>query len=408
GLYELKNGDHLFDLIDRAGGITKNTHLLRAYIFRGAGDPTLFKSQRIEVNLSEYGTANADNTNNIPLEINDVIQLFSNSDFEEEQYVQIFGEIRKDEGKKRYYEGMTLQDLIYLSGGLKPSAEFGRLEISSIIDIDSAKAGKKPTRTIVRSYSINSDLSIDSIAEKILLSPFDQVYVRKNPTFELQKNIRLEGLFKYPGNYSRLYRNERLSSYIERAGGTKEYANLEGTVLYRRKTSFFREKIVNDNKLDSNGKIIKDSMVVYLDDPISIDLMKAMKNKNSSYDIVLQEEDIVYVPEINPFVVIKGRVQSSLRITYDKEHSHLMYYIDKAGGFGINPWRRRIFVTYANGRSRRTRNFGFIHFYPRVREGSTVTVPERPETKVLSNALVQSVTTAIPLIIAAIILRTIK
>ena len=114
---------------------------------------------------------------------------------------------------------------------------------------------------------------------------------------------------------------------------------------------------------------------------------------------------MVFIPEINPFVTIKGKVQSPLRITYDKEHTNLLYYIDKAGGLGIRPWRNRIYVTYANGRSRRTRTFFFIHFYPRVEEGSTVTVPGRPEGKEISDLLVQSLITSVPIIITTILLR---
>jgi protein involved in polysaccharide export with SLBB domain len=330
--------------------------------------------------------------------------LFTNSEFGEQQYVEIFGEVRK-EGKVRKYGGMTLQDLIYLSGGLKQSAEYGRLEISSIVDIDSAQRGLKPTRTIIKSYSILTNLELDSLSSKVMLKPFDQVFVRKNPTFELQQNVSLFGLVKYQGFYPRLNKYERLSSYVERAGGILENANLSGAVLYRSKNDLLREKIVNKPKFDSTGRVIEDSMIMNLSQPVSIDLSKALKYKNSKHDIVLQENDIIYIPEINPFVTIQGKVQSPLKITFDKEHTNLAYYIDKAGGYGIRPWRKRIFVTYANGRSRRTKNLFFAHFYPKIEEGCTITVPERPEGKEISNALVQSITTAIPLIVTYLVLR---
>ncbi|HMJ48438.1 MAG TPA: SLBB domain-containing protein, partial [Ferruginibacter sp.] len=49
--YELRPGDRLFDVINRAGGVTRNTYLPRAYIFRGAGDSTNLQSDRLEVDL---------------------------------------------------------------------------------------------------------------------------------------------------------------------------------------------------------------------------------------------------------------------------------------------------------------------------------------------------------------------
>ncbi len=404
GIYELRENDRLFDVINRAGGITKNTYLPRAYIFRGAGDSTNIKSDKLEVNLTDIDKDDIASINNVALQANDIVQLFSSSDFGEQQTISIFGEVRK-EGVVKKYGGMTLQDLLYLSGGLKPSAEYGRLEISSIVDIDSAKQGLKPTRTIVRSYSILADLELDTASAKVLLRPYDQIFVRKNPTFELQQNVQVLGQVRYEGFYPRLNKDERLSSYIERAGGIKENANLSGAILYRHKTTMLRDKLTSKPNTDSTGRQIIDSSNYQLDEPVSIDLVKAMQNRNSKNDIILQDKDLIFIPEVNPFVTIKGKVQSPLKITFDKEHTNLSYYIDRAGGFGIKPWRRRIFVTYANGRSRRTKNLFFAHFYPKVQEGSTITIPERPESKEITNALTQGLTTAIPILITYIILK---
>jgi protein involved in polysaccharide export with SLBB domain len=318
--------------------------------------------------------------------------------------VDIFGEVRK-EGHVRKYGGMTLQDLIYLSGGLKQSAEYGRLEISSIVDIDSAKRGLKPTRNLIKSYAIQSNLELDTAASKIILKPYDQIFVRKNPTFELQENVQILGLVKYAGYYPRLNKYEKLSSYIERAGGVLENANIGGAILYRKKVDLFREKLLYKPKLDSTGKVIKDSTIAGLEEPVSIDLYKALKYKDSKNDIILQENDVVFVPEINPFITIKGVVQSPLKITFESEHTALSYYIDKAGGYGIRPWRKRVYVTYPNGKSRRTRNFLFIHSYPSVEEGSTITVPQKPENKEMNAIITTTVSTAITLIITYLVLK---
>ena len=143
-------------------------------------------------------------------------------------------------------------------------------------------------------------------------------------------------------------------------------------------------------------------------EPISIDLYKALKYKNSKYDIVLQEGDVVFIPEINPFVKVQGIVQSPLKLTFDKEHTNVGYYIDKAGGFGIRRWRKRIYVTYANGKSRRTTNLFFLHFYPKVKEGATVTVPSRPQGAEITDTLLQVVVTTVPIALAAYLVNLIK
>jgi len=83
-VYELRNGDRLFDIINRAGGVTRNTYLPRAYIFRGAGDSTNLKSDRLEVDLSDINVNNMNSFNNVLLLPNDVIQLFSQGEFGEQ------------------------------------------------------------------------------------------------------------------------------------------------------------------------------------------------------------------------------------------------------------------------------------------------------------------------------------
>jgi len=410
GQYEIRKGDRLFDLINRAGGITRNTYLPRAYIFRGGGDSTNIKVDKLEVNLTDIGKNDQSNIHNIELSPNDQVMFFSNNQFADKQYVEIFGEVRK-EGKVNKYGGMTLQDLLFLSGGLKQSAEFGRIEISSIVDIDSAKKEQQPTRTILKTIKVSPALELDSVSASIVLKPYDQIYVRKNPTFELQQLVQINGLVTYAGPYPRLNKFERLSSYIERAGGIRENADLSGALLYRKKTQYFRDNVASKiaSITDSLGNIRIDSaersIAEVSQEPISIDLYKALKYKNSKYDIIMQDGDIVFVPEVNPFVNVKGTVQSPLKLTFDKEHSGVGYYIDKAGGYGLRPWRSRIYVQYANGKSKRTRSMFFIHFYPKVAAGSTVNVPFRPEGKGASDVVQQIFVSIIPVVTAALIAK---
>jgi len=404
GQYEIRKGDKLFDVINRAGGITRNTYLPRAYVFRGGGDSTKINSNRLEVDLSDIAKSdNMISKFNVEIFANDQILLFNANSFSDRQYVEIFGEVRK-EGKINKYGGMTLQDLLYLSGGLKQSAEYGRIEIASVLDIDSAKRQQQPTHVIIKSIKVSPNLDVDSASASIVLKPYDQIYVRKNPTFELQQLVQINGLVRYPGPYPRLDKHERLTSYIERAGGIKELADLSGAILYRKKIQYFRDNVVDKvaSLTDSLGGIILDSTKTSISavaqEPVSIDLFRAMKYKDSKYDIVLQEGDIVFVPEINPFVDVKGSVQSPLKLNFDKEHTNLNYYVDKAGGYGLRPWKSRIYVQYANGKSKRTKSFFFLHFYPKVSEGSTVNVPIKAQGSQVGDIIKQSGITLITIV----------
>ncbi len=406
-VYEIRPGDRLFDIINRAGGITPNSYVSRAYVYKGAGDSANVKSDKIDVSLTDLNK-NVNSFYNIPIEPNDIIEVFNRNQFADKQFVTIEGEVRNP-GKFQRFGGMSLKDLLYFANGLRPSAEFGKIVVSSVVDVDSAQQGLKPTKTIINTYSIKTNLELDSVTENIKLKPYDQVFVRKNPTFHLQQNIKLDGAVSYPGTYSKLEENEHLSSFIERAGGLKENSNAGGAILYRLRDTLVRENpLLKKNRTqyirDSVGEII-DSVVFNPTEPISIDLLKALANKNSKYDMVLQEGDVVYIPEINPIISIKGAVQSELKIYFDKQHSNLSYYIDKAGGFGIRPWRKRIYITYANGRSRRTHNFGFFHFYPKVEQGSIIVVPQKPEGTNFGDFASKVLVTAVPLFMAYILTR---
>lgn len=399
GVYEVRPGDRLFDIINRAGGVTPNSYLDRAYVYKGAGDSTSIRSDKIDVNLKDLNVDLA-SKNNIPISANDIIEVFNKNQFGERQTVSIDGEVRKP-GTYQKYGSMTLKDLLYFANGLLPSAAYGLITVSSVVDQDSAQSGFTPTNTIIKTYSINQNLVLDSVTENVKLKPYDQVFVRRNPKFQLQQNVKVEGEVVYQGTYPKLESDERLSSLIQRAGGVRKNSNLSGAILYRAKDSITNKpvNIIPDSSALANAP--KHPAL----EPIAIDLQKAMENPGSRFDLVLKTGDIVYVPALNPVVEVKGSVQNQLKVFYDKDHKSVGYYIDQAGGFGARPWRKRIYVTYPNGTSRKTKNFGFFHFYPKVESGSVITIPERPQGKILPNIANQALVTSIPIFIAYILTR---
>ena len=56
----------------------------------------------------------------------------------------------------------------------------------------------------------------------------------ENPDFEVSKKIILTGEVKYPGVYSLLSRDEKISSVIKRAGGLSKYAYIDGVTMFRK------------------------------------------------------------------------------------------------------------------------------------------------------------------------------
>nr|MBA2248796.1 SLBB domain-containing protein [Chitinophagaceae bacterium] len=154
--YELRKGDRLFDVINRAGGITPNAYIQRAYVYKHGADSSVLHADKVDISLADLNK-NPNSIYNIKLDPNDVIQIFNRNRFADKEFVSIEGEVRNP-GTFPRFGNMTLKDIIYFANGIKPSAEFGRIEVSSIVDIDSAQNGLKPTRTTVTSYNIQPNL----------------------------------------------------------------------------------------------------------------------------------------------------------------------------------------------------------------------------------------------------------
>jgi len=365
-VYEVRPGDRLFDIINRAGGITPNTYLDRAYVYKGAGDSTSITSNKIDITLNDLNK-DLNSKDNIPIGDNDIIEVFSKNQFLDKQSVSIEGEVRKP-GTYPKYGNMSLKDLLYFANGLKPSAEFGLITVSSVVDLDSARNGFTPTNTIVKTYAVKQNLSLDSATERVLLKPYDQVFVRRNPQFQLQQNVKINGEVLYSGTYPKLEPDERITSFIKRAGGLRPNANMDGALLYRDKDSVSTIMNVRDAKkllTDSLGKSVSPDSSEGKEQ-VAIDLRKAMEGPGQQYDLEMKAGDFLYIPSVNPVVTVSGTVQNELKIFFEDDHTNVKYYLDKAGGFNTRPWRKRIFVTYANGTSRRTK-ISVSHFYPKLK-----------------------------------------
>ena len=107
-------------------------------------------------------------------------------------------------------------------------------QLSTNIDIFRVEIlDNKPTKTIVKSYNSQKNLKEALSSDAFQLQPFDIVVVRKQPDFEMQQLISLEGEIKYPGLYALLSPNEKISDLIKRAGGLGIEAFPEGATLYR-------------------------------------------------------------------------------------------------------------------------------------------------------------------------------
>lgn len=378
GLYQL-SGDvnTVKQLLKKAEGVRGDAFLNRAVIDRENEDLT---HEMIQVDLKGLlkGTA-AD----IPLQKNDILFIPSIHDLQEEATVIIHGEVG-DPGTYLYSDKMTIEDLILQSGGLLEAAATTKVDVSRRIKNPKSREDNNIVGQTF-TFDLKDGLLIGEGSEAFHLMPFDEVYIRKSPAYRKQKNVLVLGEALFAGNYSLSKKNERLSDLVAKAGGVTSDAYVKGARLIRRMNQEeLRRK--EDAKRMAAYKTGADSISMRLLDTddtytVGISLDKALENPGSDYDMVLRENDILFIPEYVSTVKINGAVMYPNTVLF-KEGESLRYYINQAGGYGSGAKKRKAYVVYMNGTVSRLKSRNKKAIEP----GCEIIVPSKDPRKKLSAA----------------------
>lgn len=397
GQFELSKGLTLSQLITKAGGL-KEDAFENGYVTRLNPDNTLgsisFNTKAIMNNTAA----------DISLQREDVIRIASVFDLRDKYIVSIKGEVRQP-GNFQYADSMTVQNLIIKAGGFSEGASPKRLEVSRRITNGDPSSSSSNIAQVF-SVNINSNLSSDSA--RFVLKPFDVVSVYSLPGYEVPRTVKIEGEVIYPGYYTIKTKNERISDLITRAGGITASADIEGARLKRtehlgidlNKSTVDVNEVKQErvDRLEHIQKTLKDSTNnVYeqlKNDYVGIDLKAIMKNPGSPEDVLLEEGDVLRIPKQQQLVKVNGEVLFPSSVVYTNSKS-LGDFVSNAGGFSPNALKRRAYVVYANGAVESTRSFLFIKSYPKVKPGSEIVIPKKPESKGISATEVGSITAAL-------------
>ncbi len=390
GQFELEKGLTLSQLIVKAAGLKEDVFASRGYITRLKSDNTTENIPFDPKGIVSKTTAD------IPLQREDLVTIPSLFDLRDKYKVTINGEVRKG-GEFAYADNMTVEDLIIKAGGFLEGASSKRIEIAR--RVNNSDPNQKDT-PVAQVFVVDVDSQLKYSTSSFTLQPFDEVSVYGLPGFERQKTIKIEGEVLYPGTYTISTKNEKISSLVKRAGGLTVYADIEGGTLKRTNDNggldlskgkidsvLLRQERID--RLQQLQKTFKDSTNNVLDqvknDNVGIDLRKILNNPGSDIDLILEEGDVLIIPKQQQLVKVNGEVLFPSSVIYTNSKT-LGGYVDNAGGFSPNALRRRAYVVYANGTVKSTHTFLFFKSYPKIKAGSQIIVPKKPQSKGLSAA----------------------
>ena len=310
-------------------------------------------------------------------------------------------------GEYPLVEGMSIDDLIRLSGGLVESAYSQSAEIARI---DLSNPNRAVSSIVVSSLTGSSTMA---------LQPSDYVEFRTIPDFRETQTISLEGEFVFPGTYA-FDKGENLSSVIQRAGGFTDEAFVDGSIFLREALKIREQqeldrlaKVLNDDLnadslRDTNSNVaVDDAQLTLQRDAIEalasaeaqgrlvIPLMKIVNF--SVDDVALKTNDRLLIPKFSQEVTVIGEVQRPTSYLYDASFSQADYLM-QSGGIKPSADKRGIYVVKAGGQViMPTRGwFRFRSAQANIGPGDTIVVPlDTDDTRIRGIPLLAEVSTII-------------
>ena len=444
GIFSLDDKMTVSQLIKKANGLKPDALIANAYIKRTNSD---FSTINISFNLDKLIKGEIED---IILNKEDVLTIISKNDLINDQFIKISGEVSKP-GIFPYSNDISLSDIIILSGGFNDKSFANRIEITRRISKNSLT---EQNISEIITLDLSSDL--DSL-ETIILEPYDEVIIRKNPNFYAQRYVSIEGQVNYPGKYAISSFNERISNLLERSGGIKSFAYKKGATLIR-KTEFFKKdseeiKQINSlnnlkDKLNKDPELLTESESLLLkrienslktlgdqsnnekdflsyakrerindivkrnslnedqisigqSEAIGINLDEIIQNPESKSNLLLQEGDLLIIPKKQETVRLRGMLLYPTTVRF-KNNKSFKYFINSAGGFDVNAKRSGAYVVYANGDVSRTKKFLFLNIYPKIEPGAEIIVPAQPIKSPIGVSQILNYTTGLATLILAI------
>ncbi|MEM9664872.1 MAG: SLBB domain-containing protein, partial [Bacteroidota bacterium] len=349
GEYPLLEQMTVGDLLFQAGGLTdeeflKEVFLGRADLFRQSADGRMDEIIRFDLGQVLDGEGIAQ----MALRPQDEIRVYAAAVEEiEERFVTISGSV-EEPGEYLYRDNMSLEDLILQAGGFTEDASLDRIEITRprngeasvlVTNVQLAMGGE----TDAFQFGLEDSLAVLASARRYPLQHRDRIYVRPRSDFRDQRVVVIEGEVRFPGEYTLLRENERLSEVVARAGGILSSGYIGG------------------GRLEREGQ------------QVIVEMEQALRGRRAD-DIILAPNDRIFIPATPNTVAVRGNVGLEGLIKY-APRQRVSYYLDRAGG--TREESETIYLTQPSGATFLIKR-GLFRKGPVVEDGAVILVTRKP------------------------------
>ena len=412
GEYEYKPGMRLIDLVPSVQALLPESYLESAEIIRLL--PPDYRREQLTINLRRALAGGE--LDNIVLQEQDSVKIFSRAEMEEKPKVTINGAVLNP-GSFDFQYGMSVRDLVAAAGSPRRNAYLEQAELSRIMVSGDKAESKRILLDLVKALA-------GDLEHNFPLQPDDVLIVRGITDWadSADKFISLQGEVRFPGVYS-IARGEKLSSVIARAGGYTDKAYLRGAKFLRRSVRDSQQKrleeiVIKTEKdvlqkqaaltslaaskeeleatkasLDTVMKSIERMKLLKAEGRVVIKLKPLPELQKGDYDITMEGGDDLFIPPRPSVINVMGQVFNPVSLVYLPDSSDVENCLKLAGGITGDAEGSEMYIIKVDGTvfSRQQSSFG-LHWSDEARRwnfgsfvssmlepGDTLVVPQKIE-----------------------------
>ncbi|ARQ96918.1 capsular polysaccharide export system, periplasmic protein [Campylobacter lanienae NCTC 13004] len=361
GLYQGLSSDSLIQFIDKAGGINPQYGSFR--------NITVVRNNQPYKSIDLYDFMVDGKIEMFALKNGDVILVGSVG-----AYMSASGEVLRSYRFEAKDGTMSLKELSRLAG-IKPVV----------------------TQAIVRSHTDNSQIQINSYP----LAKFDSVSLRAGDAVEFMtdhsaREVRVNIDGEHSGSRAIVMpKGATLGDLMDKIGFNPQ-SNIDALQLFRKSVAKMQKNLIESYlrelesiALTTSSDTTQEAQIRATEAKAILDFIErarmvepkgqvVISNKDDIYQIVLQEDDTIYIPTKDNIVIVQGEVSMPGAFTHVAD-SDIEDYIKMAGDLSSRADSSRVILVSANGKAGKFRASSGENVYP----GDSILVLPKVETKML-------------------------